>query len=145
MAFTPLAFIGGSSPVGAFSTPQHVTFCVSDSDGGGGNILVNGLGANDPAVTGAMDLRTFFGSKFVSIPLLNAFRLLSRPDSNLAEAQFLTQLQVIITNANGSPAKLPSLNYLGVVSGSIPFLSIVSPAVVGAWRIDIQLRHSFLG
>lgn len=146
MAFTALAFFGGTSPVDAFSTPHRVSLCVNDSNGGGGNILINGLGINDPAVSGALDLKTFFGANFKSSQLLTAFRALVQANANLAEQQLVTEVQVIVVSASGVPAKQPSMNYLGMAVGgvNVPFLSVVSPAVVGAWRVDLQFRHSLI-
>lgn len=145
MAFVVLGFLGGSAPVDAFSTPDLASIVLNDTNGGGGNVLINGLGVNDPTVSGAVDLKTLFGSKFHSIPLLSAFKALSAADDNLAEVQFVQNLAVKFTALSGTTVGLPAIaQYLAttVAGVNVPFLNIVSPAVAGTWRMDIQLRHS---
>jgi len=145
MAFVVLGFLGGSAPVDAFSTPDQASIVLNDNSGGGGNVLINGLGVNDPTVSSAVDLKTLFGSKFRSIPLLLAFRALLTADANLAEVQFVKNLSVKFTALAGTTVGLPGIaQYLAIAVGgvNVPFLDIVSPAVTGTWRMDIQLRHS---
>lgn len=146
MAFTALAFFGGSAPVDAFSSPERVSIVVNDSNGGGGDINFNALGIMDPTIGGAVDLKTFFGTHFRSYTLLTAFKALALPDVNQAEAQFVPQLLVTAMGINGPQTRTPSVGYLAMaVAGvNVPFLKITSPAVVGTWRIDIQLRHSII-
>ena len=146
MSFAAIAQFGGASPVDALSSPYRVSICVAESATSTDVLLINGLGAQAPAVTSALDLKTFFGSHFRSLPLLRAFRALRANDTNLAEQQLVSNLLVTMTAINGAPAAtMPGVDGYPVqsIGGiNIPFLEIVSPGVTGAWRLDIQFRHS---
>lgn len=137
--------VGSGPPVDGVSLPNSVSFGLSD-DGAGGSVFLNGLGVLNATVTGAVDLKTYFGSpKFRSIPLLRAFRAMTAPSAANAEAQFLNNLAISIYPLTTGLAAMPAINYLaGLPNGpaNVPYLSIVGPAVAGNWRIEIRLRHS---
>lgn len=133
----------------SFSMPNAVSLGFSD-DGGGGNLLINGLGVLNAVVSGAIDLKTLFvttnSRPFNSYPLLNAFRALNpgNQTDKGAQIQLVTGLHVTIVPLTTGLAAMPALEYLASISPvpQVPFLVLVGPAVAGNWRIDIKLRHS---
>lgn len=138
--------IGGSTPNDAFSLPNSCSVVVSDS-GSGGQVLINGLGISTGVVTGAVDLKTYFGSAFRSIPLLRAFRAIAPGGGNQAAENALVPLLDITVYPVGATglAAMPAINYLGGLPNgpnNVPYLAINGPAVAGQWRVDLKLRHS---
>lgn len=137
--------LGSSTPVDAFSLPNSCSIVVDDS-GSGGQVLINGLGIVNPTVSGAVDLKTFFGTAFRSIPLLRAFRALIAGGGNQQAENALVPLLDISMYPVGATglAAMPAINYLGglVSNPNVPFLAINGPAVSGTWRVDLKLRHS---
>ena len=104
------------------------------------------LGVVDPTVSGAVDLPSYFGTLWRSTILARAFRALVANDGNLAEKQFLTELQVTMNAVTSTAALFPALGFIAVaVAGiNVPFLQIAGPGAAGTFRIDIQFRHSLL-
>lgn len=147
-----MAFIivpsASAAPIAAFSFPERVSLVMSD-DGGGGDIFLNGRGVLNAALTGAVDLKTFFvttiSALFRSGPLLSAFKQLVTQTDNAACAQLVRSLDITIVPVDaGGRANIPHTTYLGAVGGleGVPFLKFSGPAVAGSWRVDITLRHS---
>lgn len=142
MSFTLVA-AGTGSPVDPFSLPYTVSLGCQD-DGGGGNILLNGLGFNAPALANAVDLKTFFGTSFRSVPLLNAFRKIATASATAAEQQLVPALDIGIYALVAGATSMPGVDFTFTSSGSTnaPIVKLVGPAVAGFWRVDIRLRHS---
>jgi hypothetical protein len=135
-----------SSPTTKYSQPDRVSFVVAD-DGGGGQILLNGLGITSGSVANAVDLATLFGTAFRSIPLLRAFKVTA--SAQAACDQFFQNLNIQINAIGGTgTSTMPSVSLTWGVGGgpaNAPYLIIIGPAVVGEWRVDLQLRHSLPG
>jgi hypothetical protein len=143
-------------PTGGYSLPERVSFAISDTDGTGGTIYINGQGVKNGDVAGAYDLKDIFvsaGLLFSSTPLLGPFRLL-KPGSSLLDVQNQL-LKGLSFSFYGVTANAPAplnlrfgtLNAIGGQPDSIPFLEIIAPnggeGYTGdTWRIDINLRHS---
>lgn len=132
-------------------TPEYISVCVED-DGAGGTLLLNMMGVNDPTVSGAKDLSTFFGKLVTMFPVARAFRQLYIPASgegldseaaiqirnNLAVTIYPLDVQEVVLGVGYSGAKVGNVQ--------VPFLELVSSGVGEAgpliWRVDLQLRHS---
>lgn len=128
---------------GAYSSPNRVSFVVSD-DGAGGDIYLNGQGVNDPTVSGAVDIATFFGVSYNSAALVSKSFGLSAVDSEAA-ANLLWPLLDISVIGIDTPAVSPLPGFQWVVAGgaaNVPLLHMIGPAVAGVWRVNVQLRHS---
>lgn len=146
MSFIAVPTIGPlAGPTGAFSLPYLASFCVQDS-GSGGQLYVNGLGVVNAVVANAVDLRTFFGSAFNSIPLLSAFKtlvgnLIGEPTGQLVPGLDITMVPI----GSVGLAAMPAVSYVsGIGAGppQAPYVAISGPGVAGTWRVSMQLRHS---
>lgn len=145
MGFTVVP-IGNSTPVDAFSLPNMCSFVVDDT-GAGGQVNINGLGVTSALVSGAIDLKTYFGAAFRSLGLLNAFRAITPGGGNqAAELALVPRLEVVIYPVGAvGLAAMPAVNYLGgLPSGpdNVPYLTLNGPGVSGTWRVELKLRHS---
>lgn len=133
---------GSGSPIDSLSLPYAVSLVCQD-DGGGGNILINGLGYSNPSPADAVDLRTFFGATaFKSIPLLNAFRRIATSTATAAQQQLARALRVSIYALSAAAAAVPGVDYVGSAVANVPFLQLKGPSVAGFFRVEIGLRHS---
>lgn len=133
-------------------TPEYVSICAVDS-GSGGNLYLNMLGVNDPTVSGAADLSTFFGKNINELPISRAFRQIYAPKpwggslnrQALAAVQLRTYLAITIYPLSAAGVVL-GVSYDGETVGGVqvPFLELIGPGDESAhsWRIDLQLRHS---
>lgn len=134
-----------SAPAGSISYPNRVSLCFFD-DGGGGQILLNGLGVDSGMVASALDLKSIFTSNsqpFVSYPLLSAFRRLSADTSLAAMLQLVKEVEISIVALSTAVTIEPSITYLSNLAvANVPFLQIAGPTVAGTWRIELKLRHS---
>ncbi len=151
----PLIVVTASSgaPAGGVSLPDLVSIGVEDTDGGGGDFYLNGLGITSGLASPAYDLQTIFtgaSMMFNSIPLLKAFR----KARSAAEAwrQLVSQLDIsyyALSAGNVTdPLNLRFDATSDVVNGVIVPLLHVSAAdggegyTGGLWRLDVKLRHS---
>ncbi len=132
--------------------PEYISVAVQD-DGDGGQLRLNMMGVNDPTVSGAADLSTFFGTNINEFPIARAFRQLYQPifssgsesQQNLAAIQIRKFLSISIYPL----LTLQSIVGVGydaatVNSAQVPFLELISAGIEGGglWRLDIQLRHT---
>ena len=149
-----LMIAAGTAPItDPVYQPEMVSFCVV-SDDAGGQLKINMEGINDPTVTHAVDLATFFGVSAVDVaPLSRAFRSIYPPASGatllaLAVQQIVKNLDVNIVPISGAAGNIIlGVDYDAVVTGSaqVPYLVLTSASGeggVGTWRVDLRLRHS---
>lgn len=132
-----------------YLSPEHISLGVKD-DGGGGNLLLNMGGVNDPTVADAQDLSTFFGKLVTELPVARGFRPIYIPSSGAGldarvTQQFVLNLGITIYPL-GVAGVILGVGYTGVLVAGVrvPFLQFTSGGSEGAlyWRIDLQLRHS---
>lgn len=132
--------------------PEMVSFCVvSDT---GGQLAINMEGINDPTVSHAVDLATFFGIPAVDVvPLSRAFRSIYPPDSGAGlqargVQQIVKNLDINIVPISGTSGNIIlGVNYNVVVTAGVqvPYLLLTQAGGEGAagiWRVDLRLRHS---
>lgn len=132
-------------------TPEYISVCV-EADGDGGQLYLNMMGVNDPTVTDAADLSTFFGKLITMFPISRAFRQLYIPASGIsltamAGVQIRNNLAVTIYPLSVDAVVLGVGYSASKVSGvQVPFLEFISNGVGEGdpqiWRVDLQLRHS---
>lgn len=139
-------FAASPAQATSFSYPNRASLVFFD-DGGGGQILLNGLGISNAVVATALDLKTIFTSNnqpFVSYPLLSAFRRLTVDTQVAAMQQLVKEIEISIITISTAVTIEPSIAYLANIPPAefVPFLNIAGPAVAGTWRIEIKLRHS---
>ncbi len=152
------------------SKPDLFSFCVQDTGGGGANptLYINMSGVNDPTVSTAVDLQTFYkggfpGSigfnppvpNFQSVSLARAFGLLPFAAAGSAQgrqaqgaAALVPKLLVTAVPLQGGN-ELLGIDYdvtaAGAPSGMcVPYLVLVGFGGEGSgiWRVDITMRHS---
>lgn len=169
MSFAPVYPGAGATNYNAVivSKPDLFSFCVQDTGGGGGSptIYINMMGINDPTVSTAVDLETFYDGGnvgfnppvpiFQSIPLSRAFGLLPFPapgtgpgKEGVGSVALVPKILVTVVPLDG-PQELLGINYdvssVGAPAGTcIPYLVLVGIGGEGSgyWRVDITLRHS---
>lgn len=144
---------GAGYPVGGYSLPDMVSFCVNDGDGTGGSVYINGLGILTGDFSGAYDLKTLFTSAnklFTSIPLLRAFRQIFSGTNQATQNQLVqnSEISSYPVNANfpAFPLRFAQL-YQSINGIGVPFWQIIAPdggeGYTGdTWRVEIKLRHS---
>lgn len=153
MAFVIVPNSDVTDPVGAFSRPNMVSFCVADSSGAGGSIYVNAAGVVNAVVTDAVDLKTFFvttlGVPFNSIPLVaGAFKPVNTNQKSIQ--QFVRKLEInffgIASGGAGAPLNLRfgPLFGLGAGPSDAYYVQINAPTggAINTWRVTLKLRHS---
>jgi len=134
---------------GGISLPDYCSFCISNSGGDVGQVLINGMGVTSASIVNAFDLKTMFtsaGFTFRSYPLLRAFRIVGTVAD--AHTQFVTHLDInsFLMGAVGATTGI-GIDYLHGIGGgpsNVPYLGISVPDANAIWRVDLRLRHSIM-